>query len=190
MKIGIITRAKYIDDKVVDIIVDNIYKKLRNYNIDVMGIVLDSNYKDIINEFDGIIFQGGTDFEELDLDALKYIHEIDKPVLGICLGMQLMGTFLGGSLEEIENHLNVEHEVIINRHSKLYDNNTITKVNSRHKFAIKNLEDYAIAHDLDGNIEAIEDKTKKFFVGVQWHPEDIDDKTFECFIKNIGANNV
>ena len=124
------------------------------------------------------------------MEALKYIYEKDIPTLGICLGMQLMGVFLDGTLEEIDGHLNTEHDVIINRHSKIYDNNTIVKVNSRHKYILKDTKAQIVGRDMYGNIEAIEDKNKKFFVGVQWHPEDIDDKVFSCFIKNIGEEDV
>lgn len=190
MKIGIITRTSIIDDKKFDIVVDNIYRKLKQFNVSVVGIILDSNYKNVIDECDGIIFQGGSVFEEYDMEALKYIYEKDIPTLGICLGMQLMGVFLDGTLEEIDGHLNTEHDVIINRHSKIYDNNTIVKVNSRHKYVLKDTNAQIVGRDMYGNIEAIEDKNKKFFVGVQWHPEDIDDKVFSCFIKNIGEEDV
>lgn len=48
-----------------------------------------------------------------------------------------------------------------------------------------------VAYSEDGIIEAIEDKTKKFFIGVQWHPETLindksSNKLFDEFIKIIG----
>ena len=141
-----------------------------------IGITLSSNYKELIDLCDGIIFQGGDDFEEYDLYALKYIHEINKPVLGICLGMQLMGMLFDGIMIDINNHkkkLSYVHNVTIGKNSKLYNiykTNNI-KVNSRHKSVIKKTNLQIIGISNDGYIEAIEDPSKDFFVGVQWHPE-------------------
>lgn len=47
-----------------------------------------------------------------------------------------------------------------------------------------------VAYSEDGIIEAIEDKTKRFFIGVQWHPESLindeySNKLFDYFIKNL-----
>ena len=44
----------------------------------------------LIEKCDGIILPGGKTRHELDNKIVKYLYEIDKPTLGICLGMQLM----------------------------------------------------------------------------------------------------
>ena len=73
------------------------------------------------------------------------------------------------------NHLKPDikyvHYININKKSKLYRilNKENIKVNSRHK-------DYLINTDLfisgvSDVIESIEDPNKRFFIGVQWHPE-------------------
>ena len=160
----------------------------------IIGIILNNNYKQLIDLFDGIIFQGGDDFEEYDLSALKYIYDIDKPVLGICLGMQLMGMLFEGKMIDINNHkkkLYYAHNVTINRNSILYNifktNNV--KVNSRHKSVIKNTKLKVVGISNDGYIEALEDSNKKFFIGVQWHPENmisydnIENNLFKYFIR-------
>ena len=69
----------------------------------------------------------------------------------------------------------------------------VVKVNSRHKYVIKeNIDDnkYDIVGFSEDNFpEAMEVKNKRFFIGVQWHPESMheeDDtmkKLFDCFIK-------
>ena len=105
-----------------------------------------------------------------------YIYDIDKPVLGICLGMQLMGVLFGGKMIDIKNHkkkLSYVHSVNIRKNSNLYNifkNNNI-KVNSRHKSAIKYTKLKIVGISNDGYIEALEAANKKFFLGVQWHPE-------------------
>ncbi len=193
--VGIITRESTSEEgHKINIIYSDIEKSIINNGGIPVGITLYSNYKELINLCDGIIFQGGDDFEKYDMDALKYIYDINKPVLGICLGMQLMGSLFNGNMLEVNNHkkkISYVHSVTINRNSILYNifkTNNI-KVNSRHKSVIKNTKLKISAISNDGHIEALEDSSKKFFVGVQWHPEsmitydDNQNKLFKYFIK-------
>lgn len=194
--IGIITRKSIsAENHNINIIYEDIVKSIVNNGGIGVGIVLNADYKDLINMCDGIIFQGGDDFEKYDIDTLKYIYDIDKPVLGICLGMQLMGVLFNGTMIDIENHkkrLDYVHEVKIKRASKLYNiyKSDIIKVNSRHKSIIKNTNLNVVGISNDGYIEAIEDMNKKFFIGVQWHPESMihydkkQNNLFKYFIKS------
>ncbi len=145
---------------------------------------------------DGIILQGGLDFYDYDLEAIKYIINKDIPVLGICLGMQSLACATGGKIDDIENHKDIEkdyvHEVELNEESKLYKilkANKI-KVNSRHKEMVVFPGAYQITgKSYDNVIEAIEMPNKKFNIGVQWHPEDLIDideysqKIFDAFFE-------
>lgn len=164
-----------------------------------IGLILEEDYKEIIDICDGVIFQGGDEFEEYDMVALKYAYDKDIPVLGICLGMQLMGTLFDGIMIDVNNHkkkLDYVHSITIRKTSKLYNifKNNIIKVNSRHKSVIKNTKLEVSAISNDGYIEAIEDSNKKFFIGIQWHPEnmiDYDEKQnnlFKYFV-NCCKNN-
>ena len=193
--IGVITR-KYVSEENHDInvIYSEIQKAVIRNNAIPIGITLNENYKLLIDMCDGIIFQGGDNFERYDLKALKYIYDINKPVLGICLGMQLMGVLFDGDMVDILNHKNklqYSHIVKINENSKLYNicKKSKIKVNSRHKSVIINTSLTVSALSNDGYIEAIEDSNKKFFIGVQWHPEsmieydNIQNNLFKEFIK-------
>ena len=59
-------------------------------------------------------------------------------------------------------------------------------VNSLHSFAISNTSLDISAYSSDGIIESVESKNRKFFLGVQWHPELLDyeysKKIFKYFI--------
>ena len=194
--IGIITRKSVSEeDHSISIVYKDIEKGIINNGGIPIGITLTSNYKELINMCDGIIFQGGDDFEEYDLQAIKYIYDIDKPVLGICLGMQLMGILFGGKFVDIKNHkkkLFYVHNVTINKTSKLFNifKTNLIKVNSRHKSVIKDTKLKVSAISNDGYIEALEDTSKKFFIGVQWHPESMleydntQNNIFKNFIKS------
>lgn len=193
--IGIITRKSISEENhTINIIYDDVVKAVINNGGIPIGIPLYDDYRVLINICDGIIFQGGDDFEKYDLETLKYIYEINKPVLGICLGMQLMGMLFNGEMINIKKHkkyLNYVHEVKINKNSKLYNifKTDLIKVNSRHKSIIKNTKLDVVGISNDSYIEAIEDKSKKFFLGVQWHPENmikydsIQNNLFKYFVK-------
>ena len=194
--IGIITRkSKSEEGHNIDIIYNDIVCAIEKNGGIPIGIILNDNYKYLISIGDGIIFQGGDDFDCYDMDAIKYCYDINKPVLGICLGMQLMGVMFEGTLIDISNHkkkLDYAHEVRINKNSKLYNifKTDIIKVNSRHKFIIKNTKLSISSLSKEGYIESVEDTNKKFFIGVQWHPESMIDydiyqnNLFKYFIKS------
>lgn len=113
----------------------------------------------------------------------------DKPVFGICRGLQFMNAYLGGELYqdleteygcEVEHHMTppydrAAHKVDVLEDSMLADiiGSGIHEVNSYHHQAIKRLADSLdiMAVSEDGLIEAVCVKNKRFMVGVQWHPE-------------------
>lgn len=142
--------------------------RLDDFNTDI--------YK-LIEMCDGIILQGGDNFYNYDIEILKYIYEKDIPVIGICLGMQLMGSLFGGDLKTITKHKYKEkkyvHKVYVDKKSKLYSvlENEVISVNSRHMSSLDNTNLDIVGLSDDDVIEAVEDKSKKFFIGVQWHPE-------------------
>ena len=142
-----------------------------------------------------------TNFELL---AAEIMLKQNKPVLGICGGEQLINVLYKGSLiqhipDEIKNPIEHEqknprneagHSVTIQENTKLHS--IISKqnimVNSAHHQAIKTPGKGLIVNAIsnDGVIEGIEDPTKIFCIGVQWHPEffiqDSDNKLLNAFI--------
>lgn len=192
--IGIITRNEISEEgHNTKIIYKDIYESIAKNGGIPIGIILDNNYKKLIDMCDGVIFQGGDSFEHYDFIALEYAYKMDKPVLGICLGMQLMGQLFNGKLISVNNHkkkLSYAHSVKINKNSLLYKiyKSECIKVNSRHKECVINTTLNISGLSNDNIIEAIEAKGKKFFLGVQWHPESMIDydnnqnKLFEYFM--------
>ena len=184
--IGIITRPdKLISGNEVMGVYDEIRKSIIGSGGIPIGILpltenldcFDNDVYKIIDMCDGVILQGGDEFYNYDLEIVKYLFENDIPTLGICLGMQLMGSIFGGNLENITKHKYKDkkyaHKVYIDKSSKLYDifKNEVINVNSRHISALNTTELDIVGLSEDNVIEAIEDKNKKFFIGVQWHPE-------------------
>jgi len=124
--------------------------------------------------------------EYLLLDAML---AMEKPVLGICRGIQLLNVYLGGTLyQDIPTDMGVQvvhaqkppydtpsHTVAVSADTPLY---TIVKkpvmaVNSYHHQGIRMLADGLVpmAHADDGLVEAVYMPDQRFVLAIQWHPE-------------------
>lgn len=173
MKIGVILRK--VNDRFT--LNEELERVISYYNASVVGIT--SFDLDLLNYVDGFILQGGFDYTELDLKITSYLYEHDIPTLGICLGMQTMGVMKQGVLKELktEKHYSLDkrmvHDVKIDTNSKFYDiiKKDKISVNSRHHEALEKTNLSIVGYSDDGVVEVIEDASKKFFIGVQWHPE-------------------
>lgn len=178
---------------------------LKQYDINILGIPVDFNkenefakIKDTLDFCDGVVFPGGIGINKIDCEIMRYLHKVDKPTLGICLGMQIMGKsfegeVLAGGAEEIHDNINkYAHNITIDENSRLFKilgNNRI-KVNSKHNDCVTCTNLDCVARSENNLIEAIEDKNKKFFMGVQWHPELVKDdeystKLFNSFVESL-----
>jgi putative glutamine amidotransferase len=137
----------------------------------------------------------GRDAFEADLVARARAQKL--PILAICRGVQLLNVACGGTLvqnlPEPEAHgtqhllavpphqpCELAHEVWLDKDSLLAQllnerlNGVDTcDVNSRHHQALKDVAPSFVvsATAPDGVIEAIEDPSLPFCLGVQWHPE-------------------
>ena len=125
------------------------------------------------------------DLPELLITRLAYNRQL--PILGICRGMQTLAVALGGKVaQDITVQSNIKHSQDADRaeqtHSvKIVEDCTLQKlygeekifVNSFHHQAVKETGDKfrVVAKSSDGIIEAMESSEFKSIIGVQWHPE-------------------
>ena len=189
--IGIIGRQ--LDNKIT--FNQEIINVIYSYNMVPLGIIVNFNNKKInqikplLQKCSGFILQGGENYYDIDVLITKYLYDNDIPTLGICLGMQTMAVLFKGELGKIKKHYNTNHSIDIIKSSKLHEilNKDTIMVNSRHN-------DYVIKTNLDIGgysdvIEAVEEKGKKFFLGVEWHPESLNDENskllFDSFFKSV-----
>lgn len=159
------------------------------------------NFHKILNLCDGFILQGGWQTGKHEIYVAKYAIENDIPLLGTCCGLNNILFSQGDTVqkEKDESHniydRNYRHDIIIDKTSKLYKllgNNKTVLVNSIHNVMIKDSDVNhfdIVAHDVNGFVEAVELKNKKFCLGLKWHPEIMEDdlnmkNLFKEFIKS------
>lgn len=131
------------------------------------------------------------EIDTLDFTLIKEFNKLNKPILGICRGIQAINVCFGGSLyQDIPNHkLSKEerHNVKFEKESFVYNcyKTEQMQINSLHHQSIKKVaKDFkVVAKSEDGIVESIENRN---IVAVQWHPEYMKDiKFFEYFINKV-----
>lgn len=151
--------------------------------------------------------------DTLEVAALHTALDREVPVLAICRGMQVLNVARGGSLHQHipdaypdstishavpEPREGPAHDVAVAGGSRLAEiaGATTIAVNSRHHQAVdrpgRGIE--VVARAPDGVVEGMElPGYPAFFVGVQWHPEDMvghfdsADRLFAAFVRAAGG---
>ena len=103
---------------------------------------------------------------------IKAALSSEKPILGVCRGLQVINSFYNGQLIKVKRHSGTRHRLIVEDSVTAFQ--FPSEVNSFHDYAVprkkmgKKL--IPLAYDTDDNIEAfyhLEDK----ILGIMWHPE-------------------
>jgi len=127
-----------------------------------------------LNKYSAIIISGGPE-SVYSNNAPKFdprILELNKPILGICYGMQLMVHLLGGKVEALDRREDGPCTIQVNPKSKLFAGlKSKQQVLMSHGDSITSLPaDFtAIAHS--GKIVASIERQGGRLFGVQFHPE-------------------
>jgi putative glutamine amidotransferase len=182
------------------------------------------------DKLDALLLSGGNDINPtlygedpyettIDMSDLRDRTEVfllqeslkrNKPILGICRGMQLLNVVCGGSLYqdikhdipeasnhrsslEAEDYKSLSHGIKFKPESKISKalDAEFIKANSLHHQTVKELgkDLIAVGWSEDGLIEAIEMTNEQFVIGIQAHPEALENdvepewqKLFTAFI--------
>lgn len=170
-------------------------EELRELDGNIDGYLLTGGH-DVAPEFYGakkspLCGAACEDRDRLEKLLYRIAGEKDKPVLGICRGIQLLNVLHGGTLYQdlpaefsaektLEHHMTppydrTVHEVTLEKDAPLYKllGQEQLAVNSYHHQGVKLLGEglsvMAVAED--GLVEGIYVPDRKFVWGIQWHPE-------------------
>jgi putative glutamine amidotransferase len=189
----------------------------------------DDELEQIAGSLDGFLFTGGQDIapeiygertlpecgeicparDEMELRLLRSVVVRNKPLLGICRGIQIVSSAIGGTLyQDLDSQKPSELQ---HRQAAPYDRpvhevqllpgtplSTLTgrdrlSVNSMHHQAIKRLPPRLapMAVSADGLVEAAWMPDRRFVWLVQWHPEflfESDEASLEIFRAFVKAS--
>ena len=164
MRIGLTQRVLYHKGRAYDSIEHGWYSYLKDHTLSFIPNKANDS-KSIADELDCLIITGGDDSairRRTELNLASEMLKRSKPILGICHGSFLLTSILGGTITEIENHMDTDHTV--SYHDEAFP------VNSFHTLCIKTPHKSAIvlAVDDQNNCEAWIDGN---ISGVVWHPE-------------------
>ncbi len=178
--------------------------------VEIVRLAWTEQNADAVGSLDGLVLTGGGDVhprfsgmdgsldglagvderrDEFELDVIDRALTAERPVLGVCRGMQIMNVALGGTLvRDLEaagyrNHRSVpeqktEHGISVIPHTLLQTlaGVPVVRVNSSHHQAVDELGRGLMraAVSEEGVTEAAEWALKDrmpFLLLVQWHPE-------------------
>ncbi len=176
----------------------------------IVPVGIEEDIDQVVGMLDGLLLSGGTDINPLlfneephaylgevspsrdscELELTRRMLLLDKPILGICRGIQILNVAVGGTLYQdlhkqndrpILQHLqhapraHPSHFVQLEKGSLIEEiaGSERIQVNSFHHQSLKDVPSVFNISGIasDGIIESIESSDKQFVLGVQWHPE-------------------
>jgi putative glutamine amidotransferase len=173
---------------------------------------VDVDLAELVAGLDAVVLQGGVDVapesygqghmadqwpgdpvrDAYEMELVRACLDLDRPLLGICRGHQILNITLGGTLyqdiptqvagavDHVDRQIYEEniHRVCLVEGShlaELYEGRSVGLVNSVHHQAVDELGQGLVVEarsEADGVVEAIRlDSETRYALGVQWHPE-------------------
>ena len=159
-------------------------RALRDIGVDVELVDNETPPEDI--EADGLVLSGGPDID--DIGRCPDYLGLDMPVLGICLGMQLVAQELGGTIGpgDYGGYADVTVEIIDDTDPLVGSLAPETRVWASHADEVKEVPPGFTRtgkSDVCG-VEAMSD-TERDIYGVQWHPEVSHTEEGEAVFRNF-----
>ena len=176
----------------------------------IIPVGIEEDVKQVVGMLDGLLLSGGNDINPMlfneephthlgevspsrdscELELAREMLAADKPILGICRGLQILNVAVGGTVYQDLHQQNegpllqhaqkapnthASHFVQLTKGSMLEEiaGSERIQVNSYHHQSLKDVPPVFNVSGVasDGIVEAIERVDKQFVLGVQWHPE-------------------
>ena len=153
----------------------NIINSLIKRNCEVTVFPQNTHYSKLLDDkFEGIVLSNGPGNPEdckIETENIKKLYESNKPILGICLGHQLMGLATGAKTCRLKyGHRGPNHPV------KDLKTGRVCITSQNHGYVIQeesidnNIAEISHININDGTVEGLRYK-KKEILTVQYHPE-------------------
>lgn len=135
------------------------------------------NNVEFLSGYSHVILSPGPGMPEDKKNMFEFIEYCDGkiPLLGICLGMQAIGQYLGGELNNMkEVKHGVPENIVINSGVLFNGVPENISVGLYHSWVIDRIDSKYVNASVvnNGNIMAISDQKRKLF-GFQFHPESV-----------------
>lgn len=171
------------------LLIDNGSSYIQNLQYLLGGFGLDTTIADYRNlhevhtqGMDLVVLSGGHKFAVADHMSyysreLALIRNLDKPILGICLGFELMAVAFGAHLELLLEKDKGLREIQVSVSDPIFNRSSFTVYES-HQFAVQSVSSplVALATSVYG-VEVITHESKPIY-GFQFHPEVMEEKQF------------
>ena len=162
--------------------------------IEVDSSMSEREVSEALNRVTGICITGYSDPEWIDEYLIAHAMENGKALFAICQGIQDMALYTRDDVEPVIGHQLLErkheyvHWVNISRNSVLYNivKEQRIQVNSCHNnMVLFNHSWDVVGVSDDGVVEAMENSEHLFQIGVQWHPEMLNDKYSKLLFRDF-----
>ncbi|MCU4740157.1 GMP synthase subunit A [Natronoglomus mannanivorans] len=162
------------------------HRALRDLGVETE--LIDNDVDPATVDADGVVLSGGPDMDRIGR-SVEYLKG-DVPVLGICLGMQIIGVELGGRVDsgEYGGYADVTVDILEEDDPLVGSLAPETRVWASHADEVKEVpEGFTLTAKSDVcGVEAMSDTDRDLY-GVQWHPEvahtEEGDEVFENFVE-------
>jgi putative glutamine amidotransferase len=137
--------------------------------------------------------------DDFELGLMQAALARDVPLLAICRGSQVLNVALGGDLEQhvpdrVQTNVHKETPGVFADHgvdvlpgtklSSILGDRTDVKSHHHQGYGELGAGLHEAARAPDGTVEALEDPTRRFTLGVLWHPEEGEDLAlFEALVR-------
>lgn len=137
--------------------------------------------------------------DDMEFPLIRLAMKRQLPVLGICRGAQLLNLACGGDIYQdlpsefptkVLNHSQQEDRTKTSHSVRLVEGSLLATILERSSIEVNSLHHQAVrtvgkglraaAFSDDGVIEAVESAEYKSFIGVQWHPEQLNDEASQA----------
>jgi GMP synthase (glutamine-hydrolysing) len=148
-----------------------IHRTLRELEVDTK-LVENTTPVENLRDADGIVIGGGPSLDRTG-NCRQYVKELEIPILGVCLGHQLIAELFGGEVGKGSVGGYAEVEVTIVEKNEIFEGlPDRLKVWASHSDEVKRIPENfkLLATSEICRVEAMRHKTKPIY-GVQWHPE-------------------